>query len=167
MYMGYMYMYMYMTENPSHTSALVRVGLEPRSTRVKGEGKKHCMPNLLDPTKTYVHVRIHVRTCTCMYPFGCTCMLYSTCTLYMFLSSEPALKSNHPTSIKILAPRSTFFSTVGNWYFHLFKLGKITTISAEYERSTKMHGAFWRKGHISKSALMDCGGFRKVPGQNT
>ena len=42
------------------------------------------------------------------------------------------------------------FSTVGNWYFHLFKWGKITTwpevqaISAEYERSTKMYGAFWR-----------------------
>ena len=34
--------------------------------------------------------------------------------------------------------------------FHLFKRGKITTwqevqaISAEYERSAKMHGAFWR-----------------------
>ena len=47
-------------------------------------------------------------------------------------------------------PRVTFletFSNVRNWYFHLFKWGKITTwqevqaISAEYERSTKMHGA--------------------------
>ena len=62
------------------------------------------------------------------------------------------------------------FSTVGNCYFHLFKWGKITTwqevqaISAEYEWSTKMHGAFWR--HISKSALMDFAGFRKVPGQS-
>ena len=46
--------------------------------------------------------------------------------------------------------RGTFLtkiSTVGNWYFHLFKWDKITTwqevqaISAEYERSTKMHRA--------------------------
>ena len=52
-----------------------------------------------------------------------------------------------------LTLRGTFlerFGTVVNWYFHLFKWGKITTwqevqaISAEYERSTKMHGAFWR-----------------------
>ena len=42
------------------------------------------------------------------------------------------------------------FSAVGNWYLHLFKWGKITTwqevqaihVSAAYERSTKMHGAF-------------------------
>ena len=40
------------------------------------------------------------------------------------------------------------FSTVVNWYFHLFKWGKITTwqevqaINTKYERSTKMHGAF-------------------------
>ena len=48
-------------------------------------------------------------------------------------------------------PRGTVlgkFSTVGNMYFHLFKWGKITTrqevraISAEYERSTKTHGAY-------------------------
>ena len=60
--------------------------------------------------------------------------------------------SNETLNEKIL-PRGTFgekFSTVGNWYFHLFdfKWGKITTwqevqaISAEYERSIKMHGAF-------------------------
>ena len=40
------------------------------------------------------------------------------------------------------------YSTVGNWYFYLFKWGKITTwqevqaVSAEYERSMNMHGAF-------------------------
>ena len=30
-----------------------------------------------------------------------------------------------------------------------------------------MHGAFWTEGHVSKSALEDFGGFRKVPSQNT
>ena len=84
--------------------------------------------------------------------------------------------ANHPKSCKIL--QGALFgkktSTVGNWYFHLFKWCKITTwqevqaISAEYERSTKMHGAFWRWGHVSKSALEDFfGGFGKVPSQNT
>ena len=40
------------------------------------------------------------------------------------------------------------YNTGGNWYFHLLKWGKITTwqevqaTSAEYERSTEMHGAF-------------------------
>ena len=40
------------------------------------------------------------------------------------------------------------FSTVGKWYFHLFKWGKTSTwqdvqaISAEYKRSTEIHGAF-------------------------
>ena len=50
-----------------------------------------------------------------------------------------------------IPPWATFletFSAVGNWYFHLFKWGKITpwqevqAINAEYERSTKMHGTF-------------------------
>ena len=55
-----------------------------------------------------------------------------------------------PKSIKIL--KGALFletvSTVGNWYFNLFKWGRITTweevhaIIAEYERSMKMHGAF-------------------------
>ena len=62
------------------------------------------------------------------------------------------INPNHPKSSKILQG-GTFlekFSTVGNWYFHLFKWGKITTwqevqaVSADYERLTKMHGAFWR-----------------------
>ena len=57
----------------------------------------------------------------------------------------------NPNNPKILQQGALFlekFSTVGNWYYHLFKWGKITTwqdvqaISAEYERSTKMYGAF-------------------------
>ena len=60
------------------------------------------------------------------------------------------LNPNHPKSFKILQGAHVWkkISTVGNWYFHLFKRGKITTwqevqaISAEYERSAKMHGAF-------------------------
>ena len=60
------------------------------------------------------------------------------------------LNPNHP-QIHQNPPSGTFFdkfSTVGNWYCPLFKWGKITTwqevqaISSEYERSTKMHGAF-------------------------
>ena len=48
-------------------------------------------------------------------------------------------------SLTLTTPRDTFFlkkiSPVGNWYFHLFKWGKITTwqevqaISAKYEGS--------------------------------
>ena len=52
-------------------------------------------------------------------------------------------------TLSITTPKSPM-STAGDWYFHLFRWGKITTwqevqaISAEYDRSTKMHGAFWR-----------------------
>ena len=66
--------------------------------------------------------------------------------LFIFVLFKP----NHPKSSKIL--QGALFlkeiSTVGNWYFHLFKWGKNTTwqevqaISAEYERSTKIHGPF-------------------------
>ena len=77
------------------------------------------------------------------------------------------INTNYPKSIKILRGGTLLekFSAVGNWYFYLFKWGKITTwqevqaISAEYERSTKMHGALWRYGHVSKSALTNFGGF--------
>ena len=63
--------------------------------------------------------------------------------LCMFTLKPPQVLQN--------PPRGTFgekFSTVGNWYFHLFKWGKITTwqevqvISSEYDRSMKMDGAF-------------------------
>ena len=61
-------------------------------------------------------------------------------------------------------PRGTF------WKNSALLVGvKITTwqevqaVSAEYERSMKMHGAFWRSGHVSKSAL-DSGRFlARVP----
>ena len=60
------------------------------------------------------------------------------------------INPNHPGSSKVLQGPLFWnkISNVGNWYFHLFKWGKLTTrqevqaISAEYERSTKMHGAF-------------------------
>ena len=62
------------------------------------------------------------------------------------------INPNHPKSIKILQV-ALFLeksNAVVNWYFHLFKWGKVTTctwqevqaVSAEYERSMKMHGAF-------------------------
>ena len=66
---------------------------------------------------------------------------------YVRYISPHIINLNHPN----IPPKDTFlekFSNVGNWYFHRFKWGKITTwqevqaISAEYERSTKMHGAF-------------------------
>ena len=54
------------------------------------------------------------------------------------------INPNHPKSSK--GHFLEKISTVGNWYVHLFKWGKITTwqevqaISAEYDRPTKMHG---------------------------
>ena len=74
------------------------------------------------------------------------------------------LNHNHPKSSKILQG-ALFGKTLHCWKLvrSTLQMGTITTwqevqaISAKYERY----------GHVSKSALMDFGGFRKVPSQNT
>ena len=72
-----------------------------------------------------------------------TCLYYTCHNISCVHFTNP----NHPKSSKghFIFEK---FSTFGNWYFHLFNGAKLLPgkkyrpLSAEYERSTTMHGAF-------------------------
>ena len=116
-------------------------------------------------THMYTYIHVHLKTCTHVHVYTCTCVcslhdnycmskipLKHTCmcTEITHTSFCYNINPNHAKSYEILQGKK--FSTVVNWYFHLFKWSKITTwqkvqaVSAKYERSMKMHGTctFWR-----------------------